>query len=104
MQNFTLKFGKYKGQQFLSTPTNYQNWLLKQDWFKVPNESNDPMVKAQKEFSSLRKKLGNWNGSSKRGEAIYDSMFEAEKAMDNAYFNSPDPSSSRWNGEYNFGY
>jgi hypothetical protein len=37
MKNFTLKFGKYKGMQFLSTPASYQNWLLSQDWFKVPN-------------------------------------------------------------------
>ena len=36
MKNFTLKFGKYKGMQFLSTPVSYQNWLLNQDWFKVP--------------------------------------------------------------------
>jgi hypothetical protein len=39
MKNFTLKFGKYKGQQFLSTPTSYQNWLMQQDWFKIPQES-----------------------------------------------------------------
>ncbi len=37
MKNFTLKFGKYKGQQFLSTPVSYQNWLISQDWFKIPN-------------------------------------------------------------------
>ena len=36
MENFILKFGKYKGQQFLSTPKNYQDWLVKQDWFKLP--------------------------------------------------------------------
>jgi len=36
MQNFMLKFGKYKGQQFLSTPVSYQNWLIQQDWFKLP--------------------------------------------------------------------
>ena len=38
MTNFTLKFGKYKGQEFLSTPTSYQSWLLKQDWFKIPTK------------------------------------------------------------------
>ena len=36
MTNFTLKFGKYKGQEFSSTPKSYQDWLLKQDWFKMP--------------------------------------------------------------------
>ena len=37
MQNFILKFGKYKGQLFSNTPKNYQDWLLKQDWFKMPS-------------------------------------------------------------------
>ncbi len=37
MENFTLKFGKHKGQQFLSTPKSYQTWLLSQDWFKAPS-------------------------------------------------------------------
>jgi hypothetical protein len=37
MTNFILKFGKYKGQMFLSTPKSYQDWLLKQDWFKLPS-------------------------------------------------------------------
>lgn len=32
----TLKFGKFKGQEFQSTPQWYQDWLLKQDWFKAP--------------------------------------------------------------------
>ena len=36
MQNFTLKFGQYKGEQFLSTPESYQKWLIQQDWFKLP--------------------------------------------------------------------
>ncbi len=36
MTNFILKFGKYKGQLFLSTPKSYQDWLLNQDWFKLP--------------------------------------------------------------------
>lgn len=100
MKNFTLKFGKYKDQQFLSTPVSYQNWLLNQDWFKAPKE--DAMAKAQKQISNLHKQLGSWDGYSKRGAAIYDSMFEAEKAMDAAYYNNSDPSSPRWNGEYNF--
>jgi hypothetical protein len=36
MTNFTLQFGKYKGQQFNQIPVSYQNWLLNQDWFKLP--------------------------------------------------------------------
>lgn len=31
-----LRFGKYKGQEFENTPKSYQDWLLKQDWFKAP--------------------------------------------------------------------
>lgn len=36
MENFKIKFGKYKGQNFNNTPKHYQDWLLKQDWFKIP--------------------------------------------------------------------
>lgn len=97
MQNFTLKFGKYKGTQFLSTPVSYQNWLLSQDWFKAPKES--ALQNAQKQFSNSYKQLGSWNGYSKRGAAIYESMFEAEVAMDNAIFNSYDQNCEFWNGE-----
>ena len=100
-QNFTLRFGKYKGQQFLSTPISYQKWLLSQDWFKAPNQLTE-VEKASKKISQLSKQLKGWDGHSRRGSAIYDSIFEAEKAMDAAIFNSPDPSSPFWNGEYNF--
>ena len=34
--NFLLAFGKHKGQMFLDTPKSYQQWLLSQEWFKVP--------------------------------------------------------------------
>ena len=34
--NFILTFGKFKGQNFNQTPDWYQNWLVKQDWFKIP--------------------------------------------------------------------
>lgn len=98
MKNFTLKFGKYKGMQFLSTPVSYQNWLLTQDWFKAPKD--DDLTNAQKQLSTLRNHLGNWDGNSKRGAAIYDSMFEAEKAMDDAIFNSPNQCSPFYNGDY----
>lgn len=65
-----LKFGKYKGQQFKNTPKSYQNWLLKQDWFKAPEQ--DP----------LHKQLNGWDGHSRKGEAIYDAIFEQEKSID----------------------
>ena len=68
MINFTLSFGKYKGQQFESTPKSYQDWLLNQDWFKAP-----------KKQQLHRQSLNGWDGYSKRGEAIYDSIFEQEK-------------------------
>ena len=45
-EDFTLKFGKYKGQNFLSTPTSYQTWLVQQDWFKMPkNEARYDVVR-----------------------------------------------------------
>ena len=103
MKNFTLKFGKYKGLQFLSTPVSYQNWLLAQDWFKMPVVLTE-MQQAQKMVSQCANKLKGWNGYSRAGAVAYDNMFEAEKAMDAAYYNDSDPSSPRWNGEYNFGY
>jgi hypothetical protein len=34
----TLGFGKYKGQQFEKTPKSYQDWLFKQDWFKLSKQ------------------------------------------------------------------
>ena len=40
MTNFTLQFGKYKGQQFNETPVSYQNWLKQQHWFKIPNQKS----------------------------------------------------------------
>jgi len=41
MKNTILKFGKYKGQDFYSTPKSYQNWLISQDWFKAPKQAAD---------------------------------------------------------------
>jgi len=60
-----LKFGKYKGQQFESTPKSYQEWLLKQDWFKAP-ENPLPLH---------RQSLNGWDGYSQRGQAIEDAIF-----------------------------
>lgn len=99
MKNFILKFGKYKGQMFLSTPTSYQQWLLKQDWFKVPVELTE-VQQASKSVSQLSNQLKGWNGYSKRGAAIYDSIFEAEKRMDDAIFNEPDTMSPLYDGSW----
>lgn len=101
MTNFTMKFGKYKGQQFLTTPKSYQEWLLKQDWFKIPAQS-DAMQSAQKSISNLSKSLKGWDGYSAKGQAVYEQIFEAEKAMDNAIFNSKDEHSPFWDGTYSW--
>jgi hypothetical protein len=63
----TLRFGKHKGQQFENTPKNYQDWLLKQNWFKTQKP--------------LHQQLMGWDGYSKKGEAVYNSIFEQEKKM-----------------------
>jgi uncharacterized protein (DUF3820 family) len=101
MQNFTLKFGKYKGQQFANTPKSYQDWLIKQDWFKMPKQL-DALGTAEKTLSELGRKLKSWNGYSAKGQAVYEQMFEAEKAMDNAIFNSHDEHSLFWDGTYSW--
>jgi hypothetical protein len=68
MTNQLLKFGKFKGQMFNDTPKWYQDWLLKQDWFNKTTQK------------SLHKQLNGWNGYSRKGEAVYDQIFEQEKA------------------------
>lgn len=60
-----LKFGKYKGQQFVSTPKQYQDWLLNQNWFKAPKNST-PLH---------RQSLNGWDGYSQSGQAIEDAIF-----------------------------
>ena len=66
--NFTLKFGKYKGMDFQSTPKSYQEWLIVQDWFKMPtNEERMPKIST------------NWNGYSRKGESQEWAVFEWEK-------------------------
>jgi uncharacterized protein (DUF3820 family) len=64
----TLKFGKFKGTKLQDTPQWYQDWLSKQDWFNKP-----------KTQIPLHQQLNGWDGYSKRGEAIYDAIFEQEK-------------------------
>jgi uncharacterized protein (DUF3820 family) len=103
MQNFILKFGKYKGQNFSNTPKNYQDWLLQQDWFKMPTQLTE-LQQAQKSISNLSNQLKGWNGHNKKGADTYDRLFEAEQAMDNAIFNSNDQYSSLWNGEDTYSY
>ena len=60
-----LKFGKHKGQRFQDTPKSYQDWLLSQDWFKMPIKAT-PL-----HFQSL----SGWDGYSKKGQAIEDAIF-----------------------------
>lgn len=62
----TLRFGKYKGQEFSNTPKGYQQWLMTQDWFKMPKP--------------LHHQLNGWDGYSKKGQAVYDAIFEQEMA------------------------
>ena len=63
-----LKFGKHKGQNFYNTPKSYQDWLLSQNWFKAP-----------KQEKPLHQQLNGWDGYSRKGQAIYDAIFEQEK-------------------------
>jgi hypothetical protein len=63
-----LKFGKFKGQKFSDTPQWYQKWLSKQEWFNQPTP-----------LPLHRQSLAGWDGYSKRGQAIYDAIFEEEK-------------------------
>jgi uncharacterized protein (DUF3820 family) len=66
-----LRFGKYKGLQFEDTPKSYQKWLLSQKWFKAPK---------QKKTLPLHQQLNGWDGHSRKGQAVYDAIFELEKA------------------------
>jgi hypothetical protein len=70
INDFTLKFGKYKGQSFSSTPPTYQKWLLQQQWFKLPtSEPKPPKISKS------------WNGFSRKGESQEWAYFEYEKRM-----------------------
>jgi len=77
-----LKFGKFKGIEFNKTPAWYQEWLLKQDWFKKPT----PEDSISKEMASVSRSLRGWNGYSSRGQAAYDRMFELEIAESDRYY------------------
>ena len=64
----TLRFGKFKGQRFQDTPVWYQDWLNGQEWFKKPSQQKP-----------LHQQLNGWDGYSKKGQAVYDAIFEQEK-------------------------
>ncbi len=66
--DFTLRFGKFKGQLFSQTPEWYQEWLPTQVWFKMPKDK------------PLHQQLNGWDGHSRKGQAVYDAIFEQEKA------------------------
>lgn len=55
--NFILKFGKYKGTQFSSTPKSYQDWLLGQDWFNINNQEMLPQSKQSESFALVENGL-----------------------------------------------
>lgn len=77
----TLKFGKFKGQDFESTPKWYQDWLLKQDWFKMPSNQASSLSNAEKVFS----KAHNYAIKTNYSERSIDAMFDAEQMLDSAY-------------------
>ena len=69
--DFILKFGKYKGQNFINTPKSYQDWLLNQDWFKTPsNEEKMPTISKT------------WNGYSNKGQAQEWAVFQWEQRQE----------------------
>jgi uncharacterized protein (DUF3820 family) len=83
--NFILKFGKFKGQQFSTTPDWYQAWLQKQDWFKMPTQLTK-LQQAEKNLSQLSNKLKGWDGYSRKGYATESRLFEAEKAYEDLIY------------------
>jgi hypothetical protein len=70
-----LRFGKYKGMRVEETPQNYQDWLNNQPWFQHTGEK------------PLHQKLRGWDGHSAKGQAVYDQIFEQEKAEGDDYDN-----------------
>ena len=91
--NFALKFGKFKGQNFNETPIWYQTWLLKQDWFKVPTPATTDITPTiskidaiSKEMSSVANSLKGWNGYSRKGAYAENRMFDLEMALEDALY------------------
>lgn len=62
-----LAFGKFKGSRVGDTPQWYQTWLSKQEWFNKPVQEKP-----------LHKQLSGWDGYSRKGQAVYDAMFQQE--------------------------
>ena len=76
--NFILKFGKYKGQNFQSTPKSYQDWLLAQDWFKLPAQTvSQNLSNAEKSYSNAHNDMLKSNYSARS----VDAMFDAEQVL-----------------------
>lgn len=71
MENQKLTFGRFKGKLVNETPTWYQTWLKAQPWFNKP--------KKQVSALPLDKQLNGWDGHGRKGQAIYDAIFEEEK-------------------------
>lgn len=71
-----LTFGKFRGRRFCDIPKWYQNWLLKQDWFTNPQP---------KQSKPLHQQLNGWDGHSRKGQAMYDAIFEQEKEEQEKY-------------------
>lgn len=53
MQNFTLTFGKHRGQKIFDTPIQYYQWLLEQN-FTAPKESYLPLEEGNKVVVNYR--------------------------------------------------
>jgi hypothetical protein len=78
MTTTILTFGKFKGKRFCDTPVWYQEWLSKQAfWMKSVNLSASVQPSR-----SLSNELRGWDGYSRKGQVIYDQIFQQE--MDEA--------------------
>jgi len=76
-----LTFGKFKGQRFCDTPKWYQQWLNNQKWFAGFMSVNmSANTQPNDDAKDLHKRLAGWDGHSTKGQAIYDQIFEQEKA------------------------
>jgi uncharacterized protein (DUF3820 family) len=85
IENFNLKFGKYKGQDFLSTPKSYQDWLLAQDWFKIPTTINTLTKSNEARYDVVRKFVKEYAigmGRSKE-RVMYDLSWDEAEAHKN---------------------
>ncbi len=77
MENSTiLKFGRFKGKKMSETPDWYQTWLKAQPWFNKPEISQE---------QTLHRQLRGWDGHSRKGQAIYDRIFEREQEEQEKY-------------------